>query len=442
MEIALVVIYVLLSGWTVYEIAHVRVTQLTFADGHLFAVVFYIMLPIGFWLYLGEIIFYDLPAPTFSAYRDMDTTANLYVGWAFILLFHFLCRFRRRTIGPNQVFEIGARFDMHNLWLLAAMYLVGTIAVFALSGKASGGHWMENLDASFKESSLTIVVANFTNILRTVIFGFVLFCAIFDRLSPTRASVLGAFFALFDVALTFNRIALMYYAIMICIIYRRYLFFIVLGLIIAAPTISFLSNVWTMFRGLVLNDGLTIQGIVYAFVTASHAMMTQAAGISKTLNGIFEASNITVFNYLVKAVPTDFPLLYGETFVIRPLTVLVPSTIWPNKPDVFGIIVGQRIMGFAGVALNSTLFGAAYGNFYYFWPFALIAYLTLLQWIYSLFARVGYFYNYFGLFIAIALWRFDMSVATIAIVFISCFEITRRFVRWQMGRHPMFQAQS
>jgi hypothetical protein len=275
-------------------------------------------------------------------------------------------------------------------------------------------------------STALVLIGNFSNVYRTAVFGILFFAYVRRTLRPSAIVILGACIVAFDFAVTFNRITAVYYTIMLMLIYRKQFILLCAGLFVAAPLLAYLSTVWSVFRAFALRTGYNLDGLVNALEVASMTAPSGEQPLDRLLNSLFESSNLLVYNYIVQHIGGSFPVLWGQTFIGRSLTFLIPSTIWPEKPGVFGNLLGQYIQGEQTLSLNSTLFGEALANFYYFWPCALIAMLFIVSEIYRHFTRISPFAGYFGCFVAIALWRFDMAFAFVAMVAFVNFEVMRR----------------
>ncbi|MDE1159031.1 MAG: hypothetical protein PW791_12335 [Neorhizobium sp.] len=329
------------------------------------------------------------------------------------------------TAHPHGSGALARQLRLHGsarvICLFVAAYMVCNIYSFISSGKLDGGHWQGNLETSLQSNVLLIVIGNFANVYRGAVFG-ILYNA-FGRGLVSRGTVVlvGLFVVVFDVVTTFNRITAAYYAIVLILLYRRHFPVMLVAAIPLLPVVGYLSIVWSALRGLALVDGYSLTGFVNAMAAVNTAVGSGQIEIGRSTNGIFDSENIIVFDWLVKNTGDSFPLLYGYTFLLRPLTVLIPSTIWPDKPGVFGIMVGSNLQGIPGLALNSTLFGEAFGNFSYAWPLALFGMLALLNSLYGAFARRFPFAHGAGFFVGFALWRFDMAFAFISLIGLAAF---------------------
>ncbi|TQF33458.1 hypothetical protein UNPA324_30860 [Bradyrhizobium sp. UNPA324] len=410
-------------------LATVRLADLRFEDGILVGMMFYVVCPSFFILLLGEINNYELEAEPFRPFEDLSTSFNILVGWWTVLCFHATRSARRADIvaRPTDASYI-------DLFLFGGLYVCLTGIGFVLSGRAEGGHWQHTLGQNLGESTALILILNFANVYRTAIFGYLLFAFTRGRISRNALIVVGLLVVAFDFLLTFNRITAVYFIICVLWIYRRYFWALCLSFLALSPIVGYLSTVWSVFRAFALRDGYNLNGLISAFEISMSISGSKEQPIDRLLNSLFESSSLVVLKYIVKHIDESFPPLWGSTFVGRSFTFLVPSTWWPDKPRVFGTILGQYIQSTQGLALNSTLFGEALANFYYFWPLALFLMLLLVAEIFRSLSRAFRAAGFLGFFIAVALWRFDMAFAFISLFAISVFAILRAIIRGSFVR--------
>lgn len=400
-----------------------------FSDGALIGAAFYLMVPMVPILLNEGISAYPIRAEEYRPFEDLATTMNLFVGVLVLCAAANISRFMRNGARGVEKRRSAKDFDIGSFAAFISVYAVLAIATFLMSGKASGGHWMGNMEAALSADTGTILVANFKNAYRTAAFGLLLFLAERGYLKRYQAFIVGVGLATFDLVLSFNRITFAYLAIATIIIYRRQFWAASILFIAAIFPFSYVSSFWSTFRALVLSDGLTATGIERAAIITNSVHGNSASGINNILNSIFESSNIVVFNWIVKAVPYTFDPLWGWTLIVRPITIFVPSTIWPDKPEVFGTVLGKEIQNINGLALNSTFFGEMYANFYFWWLFVLAALVVSVDYIYSKVFQKSPVYGYCAMFVGFACWRFDFTFATISLLALGFFELTRVVVR-------------
>lgn len=421
--VAIVLGYLLTAVLFILSLKSVNFKALEFIDGALIGAGYYIMIPLGIIIIEGGLSVPTMRAPPFVPDEDIMTTLNIFVGICTVIGVHWLVK---RSKAPD---DDRVAFSMSSFYIMAAAYLALSIAMFVISGKQAGGHWQKNLETAFGQSTSAILIGNFANAYRTAIFGALLFLFERGHIDKLKFIAFGFLIVVADLAISFNRITAAYFAISCFIAFRRYFFALVGGVVVASPAIGYLTSFWAVFRAMALMDGMTLTSAMKAFDVTSRYMGSVENDIDNVLNGTFEAGNLLVLNYIVNSVPERFSPLWGSTFVVRPLTVFLPSTIWADKPGVFGLLMGKQIQGLNGLALNSTLFGEAYANFYFAWPLALGCALFLVNLLYRQIARFSPVYGYCGCMIAIATWRFDMSFPVIAFVSLVVFESIRRVAR-------------
>ncbi|MDD1532485.1 MULTISPECIES: hypothetical protein [unclassified Bradyrhizobium] len=428
-------------SFTILELRTIRVDRLGFSDGILIGAVYYVVIPLSVVLLTGELRDLNLHVPAYDPYADFATTLNLLLGLAVVLALHVIARMLpRRRLSPRSI-EV-ERFSFR---MFLSILLGLEVANFFISGKSSGGHWADNAAAAFSQNPIAVFSLGIQNCLRTSAFGYLIYRVVCGDMSRFSAALLGAVVVTVDVALTFNRITVAYFIMMIAVLYRHRLALLAMGLAVLAPTVTYASSVWAVFRGMALSRGVSIENILLALQTATAAQNGEG-GVSKTLNAFAEASNILVFKFLVENVPDHFSPLWGQTFLLKSFSFFIPASIWEDKPKTFGVYLGYYVESIQGLALNSTLFGEAYGNFYTFWPFALLLMLLLFELLFRSVARLSPSYAFFGAFIGIALWRFDMTFAFISMVGIGSLHISTKIGRLLISRggraYPMFPAAS
>ncbi|MBK5204482.1 MAG: oligosaccharide repeat unit polymerase [Polaromonas sp.] len=412
-------IYVILSFATAIVVRKINYNRLSFADGLLVSVVFFISIPLALILYSGSFNAPDMLASAYTPLLNIATTLNLFLGWIFVLLFNLFWRFRATRNPVRHVNrQVTAGRVLFDFKILIGLYLVLTVTTFFVSGKASAGHWMTKSSDAFQSSTFLILTANIANAYRAIIFGFLAYLSSMRILTKWQCLLSGFAIVIFDIAMTFNRITAAYFFIMIIIINRKHIRLITLALIPILPIVMFISGLWTSIRGLALNNGYSLNGFIDAIKLSLENPLTSGGAtgtVALNSNGIFETSNLQVFNYIVEKVPNQEQILWGWTLFLRPLTVFIPSTIWHDKPITYGVVIGRHIQH-VEVTLNSTLFGEAYGNFYVFWPLALILILSIAAWLFERLENKTPYIGYMAFFIAFALGRFEINFFVIALL--------------------------
>lgn len=469
-QIILFIVFFIFAGTTVFRLFQIRPQDLCFADGVLVGLTYYMMVPVFLILCEGELHGGTIQAPPFVPTQDVTTMMAIFIGWATVLSAHWLIteQNRQRSFGsalgggplagpagpfpagpfPGGPFPAGPLapppgngavrppFDplrrlpvgplvnrsrgealRRNIFVIFCLYLVCQTYVFVQSGFLSAdSHWYTSLDYAFENSTAFIAIKNFANTYRAVFFGLLILCAELRIINRSTAVILGGALCLVDVSTTFNRIVILYYYVSLFILFRRWLVVNLAITIILIPTVALVSNMWTLYRALALRDGFNVQSFLQALEDTAR-FQGEYAGLSflESLNGIFESSNLVVFNFVVKNTGGEVPIFWGYTYLLRPFTSFIPSTIWPDKPLVFAVYLGEIINGRFGLSLSTSLFGEVFANFPYIWPVVLFLTILFVNWIYRQADRFVAGAAAMSFFVAIALWRFDMNFAAVSL---------------------------
>lgn len=408
---SLVTIHILLFLSSAVRLRKTNYSALNFADGCLFGSIFFVGMPLVLILWDGE---YQVPAIhssfSFDPVRDWVVTLNLFIGWASTLLLSYLCAHR------SSASIAGARRHRYDLHIIFAIYVVVVAATFLMSGKLSGGHWAEKMTEAFQQNVAAILFAALKNSYRAIIFGMLIFLVETKQLSIRVALGLGVMVVAVDLGLTFNRITAAYMLVMALILLRRHMTLVLFCLLVILPPVSFASDLWTEVRATAITNGFSLEGFLNAVEQASLNRVGQdSQTVTEASNAIFETSNIIVFAYIVDQVPNQIEPMLGWTLILRPLAIFVPSTFWPTKPPVFGTIIGDYMMGIP-IALNSTLFGEAYCNFYLLWPFVLFVLLYIFNAGFEFFRSFRPYCGHLGFFAGLAIGRMEVTVASVALL--------------------------
>lgn len=417
MNIIFLIIWIFIFFINIYLIKKINVNNLKFVDGFLIGLLYYITIPMIFICFSGEIgTIFNMES--YNPAQDYVVTINILIG-SFVVLFSWI------FLNKNKVSMVEyIKNDKLKKWCFnfIGIYFLISIISFILSGKSDGGHWAETTGEKLSTSTSFIMFLNFTNVARTCVFGILLFLCEKYKFPKKYAVLIGSGVVLFDIFTSFNRITAVYFIIMNMIIFRKYKTQIYILLLLFFPILFFISTAWPAFRGLALVDGYNLQSFTSA---ATIAFDDISSNLDNSLNSylfpIFESANIVAFKYVVLYSGSSvFPYLWGETYILRSFLFIIPSTIWESKPQVFGLTLGDLTQG-GGVAINSTLFGEVYANFYILWPLVLFITIVVLNTIFRFFSRYFPPANYCGVFVAFALWRFDSSFMGISVFFLTLF---------------------
>lgn len=411
-EFSLVIIYITLVFASAIRLRSMPYLNLSLYDGAFIGSLFFVAAPVLLIYIDGS---YYVPEMSkgfdYNPVRDYIVTLNLMLGWAITLLMSSAPRKRlARKQQPTR-----RNTANRDVAILLSLYIFTVLFTFILSGKASEGHWMDKMSEALQQNTFLILTGVLKNVYRAIIFGFLIYATETGKFSIKKSLYIGLFIVLFDLVLTFNRVTAAYMFVMAAILLRKNLIPVVLGLVLSWPIISYASNVWTFVRANAATSGLSVEGVIYAIEQGS-AINTSFSSLTlaEQSGSIFETANILAFAYIVENVPDNTAPLWGWTFFLRPISIFIPSTIWPDKPKVYGTILGQDMMGIS-IALNSTLFGEVYANFYLLWPLALILALWVYNKTFEYLKKFIPYAGHFGFMVGFVLGRMELTVASIAV---------------------------
>ena len=377
--------------------ARMDLARLDFLDGILIGQAYYIIVPMAVFLVAGHA---DMPdvGLTYRPYGDLATTGMLMGGMFLFPLLRLIVarvpRDSRDTSDPRMAAAV------------VLLFVVTGLVSFLLTGLAQGGHWQENVDGAFG-NPLFLPIKYTANVTRNAVFAVLLYCVTTGRLTTSRAVMIGVVFVGMDLLTTFNRITAVYLLIMAMLLMKRRPWRMLLAGATSLWTLSAFSTVWPAFRGLATARGYSAASFAQAWTMARQAQGTGT--LDASLNGVFESSNIVVLNWIVEHYGSaERPFLAFAMFA-RPVTLLLPGSLWPGRPQNFGLTLGDGIAHLPSLALNSTLYGESYANFGWFWPLGLSAFVLLWHMVFRLIAPNARIVQMMGAFAAIAMWRFDAS---------------------------------
>lgn len=305
------------------------------------------------------------------------------------------------------------------------------IVVFLLSGKTEGRHWA---DGTGIQGAIPNAIAVVSLALRCYIFSL---GSIVLQKHRGFAPHLFAF-AILDTILTGNRISVLYLGVAL-VISRTYskkeLF--ALALIFLPPVVVF-AGAYPIIRGVLWSEFGGLSGIQGATTYALENLDLAKAGVSLVWN-LFEAANLAVFQFIFDHFGSAKDLLYGQTVIIKPLSLFIPRSIWPDKPEGLGIRLGEMITDIEGLSLNSLMLGefwANFGWFTFFFVFVIFLALLIVTKLRNV-VQLNADTSRFLFFLAFASWRhefnyfvFSILSGIAAIVLISTLEkITKRGFR-------------
>jgi hypothetical protein len=422
-------LWCVIASFLIFCVKKIDIYRLRFLDGILIGGLYFIVVPMFVILFNGRhsTIF---RAADFVPSEDIETVFVLMVGLILVGILSLVGRGKTRRTwhmsrgGLNEGDQIGGR-DRLTLFMGAGIFVFLDISFLilqiAMSGRLEGGSWSES---SSSVPTVFIIVGGITNFLRTSVYGVLLYLNLRRHISNAKFIILGAIVSFLDIATTFNRISIVYFLISLLIVYRRRIYIIIPALIMSLPFAGYASLVWGIYRTIALTNGYNLDGLMTAFHDALNFRVQD--DIDNILFSTFESANIVILNYVVNHIDGTIKLLYGSTFFGRSFLFFLPSTLWPDKPAVFGTIAAFAVQGDGNLSLNTTLFGEAYANFYWFWPIPLAFMLILLNFIFEKFRRFLPFAGEVGAFVGVAAWRFDagfFGVSMFSLFFVTGFTL-------------------
>lgn len=431
MGFLIIALYLLLICINYKALRAVDVSNLRLSDGLLVGMTFYITIPMGVILAYGYVYAPGIMADAYYPYDDHFTTLNIFLGCFLLCVYALLIR--KLTIVGVRTHGSSIGADTLDIGkLIVFLYFSLSIYSFLSSGMLSAdSHWHSSVAEAMSGSSSLIILKNFSLAYRTMIFGIFLYWGVTARYKVGAVLSLALFVSLFDMLVTYNRITLVYFAVLMLVLWRRYIYFLVAGILISLPVVSWLSELWAAFRA--TNQGFSIESFSKA-LSESINYVSIGDDFVVRMNSIFESSNIVVLHYLVENVGESFPVLWGETYIVRPLTTFIPSSIWSDKPRVFGTYLGEYINSHNTLALNSTFYGEAIGNFYWLWPVAMIVFVLIFDSIFIYLKKWFVFSGFMGFFVGVAIWRFDMNFASACLYSLLFSVLMHRFILLVAGK--------
>lgn len=413
-------VYASLAMLAFRRLSKLNVSSLNFSDGILVSAVFYLVVPLGMILWEGQFKSSSLHISGYYPFEDVYTTYNIFLGIVIVLLFHFLTR--REEVKNEERGRVFSKRYKIELCIFLSMLLILEIYTVYASGRLAGGHWQGALKEAYRGSASLIVLSNFLNAFRAMVFGLIFFVWRRRGVSTYLAIFLGAAVVVVDLVLTLNRITIAYFYIFFLLINSRNAKYLIPATILIIPAVAPLSSAWTMIRSLAIYDGYSIAGFSRAIddaFFAQHGIVETSVALSTS--SIFESSNIQVLHNVIERFPDEYDLFYGWTYFLRPLVIFIPSTIWPDKPQTFGVFLGGNFEYIEGLALNSTFIGEPYGNFYYFWPLAYIIMMSLYFYIFKEIQKRAPYVGSMAFFCGFALGRFEITFASICVLSLIAF---------------------
>lgn len=412
----------------------IDVKRLQFIDGAVLGLTYYISIPMFFILLSGRIGSDFLKIEDYLPYEDVSTTfviftASLVVCGLKIYLPVLMGQGRfasfSRPVAADPALQIPADARRANLrrkfrlsyvhWLLVlnlAIYFSATIFVFIRTGVVDGEHWYHATSTLLSESPIYIVIKYFANFTRTSVFGILAILTLRHPKYQRQLAALGAIICASDLLMTFNRITVIYFGILLLIGSWNKIYNIMAGFFVLLFGGVYVGSLWPEFRGQVSNYGYSLSGFADAAAKAIE-VNSRSLPFVDAMNGLFESFSFAVLNWEVKHyhyVRVDF----GAYFT-RPLGVIIPRSIWPDRPESFALVLGRNFSK-SELALNSYIIGEPFANSWLFWPLLVIIAIMANELVYRKLGQRDQAWGFVGAMVGFAWWRFDTSFLAVSLL--------------------------
>lgn len=389
------------------------------ASGFVLGFCYFIGAPITQLLILGEINDAQIGLPALTLSSNTYLFSYLFLGCLATVGIYFFPLHKKKL--SSKFFSVtDNKLDNYYKFILFSYVCLASFT-FISSGKAAGGHWMENNHELYASSTAAVISGNFYNVLRVITPGIILYSYSRSVISKKSATIILLMFSGLELIISSNRIILLFSMIALAGIYRVQMKRFILISVILAPLVLEFNALFPMIRGLMWSEGASIEQTKYAIETGYSSDDNSESKIGKTFNSAFESSNILVMRYALDKYQRSEDYLLGETIYIKSLTFFLPKTLWENKPISFNARMGYDISGSSVLSLNSTLLGEAFGNFSWFGAFVYL--FNAIVFCSLILLLKGKAISYAGFFIAFAAWRFEFPFLAISIFSIACLTI-------------------
>ncbi|WP_454884454.1 hypothetical protein [Sphingomonas oryzagri] len=414
---ALIIFAYAISVWlNVLALRRINLKHLQFIDGVVLGLTYYITAPLGIILVYGRVAPLFLPISDYYPYQDIYTTALFLMGSLSISLLKIAIL---PLLTDNDLLKINKisktkSFTITNIVIisLVLLYLPMDIYRFKASGVSEGAHWFKaGLELS-ETNSTFLLITRICGYIKVVIFGALAFASIERPKRKLTFISVGTFIALFDLFTTFNRATIVYLLLMCLIAFHKRIYTGIIALSVFLFSNVYISAIWPEFRGQISNYGYSPTGLSYALAKAIEVNSGNGYPFVDKMNGIFESFSFTVVNWIVyhrSIINAD-----ATSYFTRPLTVLIPRSLWPDRPQPFADVIGHEFSKY--LSLNSYLFGEAYASSSLLWPVFMIIWIIFYSVCFTVMSNQHRIWGFMGAFLAFAWWRFDSSFAAIGLI--------------------------
>lgn len=387
---------------------------MTFMDGLLIGQLYYLITPMFFILLAGKVSPQFILADYYLPYEHIQTTVTIIVSMYYFPVIHWFFQ----STSKNQLAKLDGRVrSILILHTILILYVISTVSVFVISGLNEGGHWFANTHEALTGSGYVLAFKHVSNFSRFAVFGLLIYFFYAGSLNRRTALILGVALVLMDFFMTFNRITAVYFFIMCLFLFARSKAAIAVMLFSLIFLVPVFSNLWPMFRSFALAEGYNITSMAKAADLAIEYASRSDVEFVDFINGAFESINIPVLNHVVRNADAYTGATDGAIYT-RQLTIFLPRIVWPDKPEIFGNLLGVSInKDDTGLALNSTLLGEPFGNFGHLWPILTLPLFAFFNFVFQIITRFRPEFGGIAFFSAVAIWRFDFTIATISAIF-------------------------
>lgn len=418
----IVLLYFVNVAFNVAALRSIDIRRLTFMDGVVLGLTYYVTIPFAVILLYGRIGSDFLMITDYLPYEDVETTGVILMGsMAVSSLKLVVARFRLKSAIDQSVdrggspdhqrrqqrtdFESAKRYRTTLLLIILGIYFAFTTFFFIRSGVSEGDHWYHAQAELMAESPVFVLLKYFANYARTAVFGVLALLVVFHERYKWRFALIGTFVSVADLLMTLNRITVVYLAVLLIVVMRRRIYAGLSALSVTLASGIYLSSLWPEFRGQISNFGYSVEGFTEAFAKAVEVNAVSKPFVDQ-MNGMFESFSFTVLNWIVQHY--DSISVEPGSYITRPLTVVIPRSIWSDRPESFALIVGRHFSK-TELALNSYVFGEPFANSWFLWPLLLAAAILVYEAIYRQMSKRDPVWGFIGALIGFAWWRFDSS---------------------------------
>ena len=331
---------------------------------------FFVLMPILFSFFIGDIRAVGLRIDIFN---NQSMAMSLYI---FLFLFgimtaEMITKSLKKSFNTEQNKNMEKYFNEKSFNYILYFTFFTLFFTFYISGKLSGNHWA---DVNIQGSWHTFILS-FNLSMRLTLFAIALYLS--DKKNYNKILFI---FVIVDVFTTGNRISVLYYLIFFILANKLKFKDLLLVILASVPLFLFIS-MYPIFRGVLWSNYQNIYSIADVFFQVIDNASYEFH--SDMIFNVFEASNLAVFQYVFNTFGHALDFNYGETVFLKPATIIIPRSIWVDKPHGIGAMLGYMISGNPKLSLNTLLLGEYWINFGWYsyifitinfvWLFILIA---------------------------------------------------------------------